>query len=157
MKAVLGEYGKLIVMAIVLCSILPVLFGEGKSGLIGMLRTAGPVENIGDADTFSLVQSIFTRKPPTLKVEVKKLNIEQEYNLLDAEEFQIEGNNQEGETVDILIWQIINPEKKDITKDVKPEKFIPLMAGEYSVVYQAREDYKGSVKTVEKEYRFIAD
>jgi hypothetical protein len=157
LNSVLGEYGKTIVLAILLCSVLLVFFADGESSFLNMLKVTEPVETVGHVDTYELVHSIFTRKPPVLSVKVRKLKKEQEYNLLDRDEFVIEGKNQEGNDADVLITKILNPEKQNITKEVNPEKFIPFMSGEYIIKYQARESFQGSIKTTEKEYKFLAD
>lgn len=157
MNSVLGEYGKTIVLVILLCSILLLVFADGKSSFLTMLKNTEAVETVGHADSYELVRSIFTRKPPVLSVTVKKLYREQEYNLLDKVMFGVIGKNEEGEEVEVLVTKISNPEKKDITKEVNPEKFIPSMAGEYLISYQAWEFFQGSIKTTEKEYRFLAD
>lgn len=157
MKMMLGEYGKLIVLVILLGSMILILFGTGEGGLPGMIKSARPEASLKDNDSFSLAQSIFSRKPPELSVKVKKLYRGQEYNLLDAESFYIEAKTAGGEEPEVSVIKVTDPKLKDITKEVLPEKFMPALSGEYRIVYRAAETYLGSIKTTEKEYNFIAD
>ena len=157
MKTILGEYGKLVVLVILLGIMLPVLLGTGEGSFIGMINNIRPAATLKDNDSFSLAASIFCRKPPKLSVKVKKLCTKQEYDLLNTESFYIEARTAEGENAEVSVIKITDPRLNDITNEVVPEKFIPLLPGEYRVVYRAVDSYHGSTKTTEKEYTFIAD
>lgn len=157
MKTVLGEYGKLIILTIVLWGMILILFGTGEDSLFGLLKNVRPSGTLGHEDTFVLAESILSRHPPKLSVTVKKLHKGQEYDLLGSEVFQIEAKNPEGEDVEISVVKITDPGQQDITKEVVPEKFTPALCGEYRITYQAADSYLGGRKTTEKEYRFIAD
>lgn len=157
MKAILGEYGKIIILSIVLCSVLVFLFQSTDRGLTGLLSRAKPAETVGAADTFELAESIFSRKPPELTVAVQKLQKGREYNLLDTNLFQVMASNEEGNPLPVSVERITDPVLKNITDETAPAKFKPELAGPYVVLYRAEENYEGSIKTTEKEYRFIVD
>lgn len=157
MKTMLGEYGKLVVLVLLLAIVLPVLSGTGEGSFIGRINNIRPAATLKDNDSFSLAESIFCRKPPNLSVKVKKLCTKQEYNLLDTEIFYIESRTAAGENAEVSVIKITDPGMNDITNEVAPEKFVPPSAGEYRVVYRAADSYHGSIKTTEKEYIFIAE
>ncbi|MGC4020416.1 MAG: hypothetical protein QM793_15140 [Muricomes sp.] len=157
MKTILGEYGKLIILTIVLCGIMLVLFGREEDSLLGMLKTVRPIATLGHEDSYVLAESILSREAPKLSVITKKLYKGKEYNLLDSKTFHIEAENQDGEDVQVSVVKITGPVQQDITSKVMPEKFVPMLCGEYRVTYRASDTCQGSTKTTEKEYRFIAD
>lgn len=157
MKTVLGEYGKLIVLTIVLLGMILILFGKGEDSIQRLLKNVRPSGTLGHEDTFTLAEAILSRQPPELSVTVKKLHKGQEYNLLDSEVLYIEAKNPEGKNVEVSVVKITDPGQQDITGEVVPEKFTPALCGEYRIIYQAADSYLGSIKTTEKEYRFIAD
>lgn len=157
MKTVLGEYGKLIILAIALCGMILILFGKGEDSLRGLLKNVRPSGTLGHEDTFVLAESILSRQPPELSVTVKKLHKGQEYDLLGTEAFYIEAKNPEGKNAEVSVVRIIGPGQQDITKEVVPKKFTPALPGEYRITYQAADSYQGSIKTTEKEYCFVVD
>lgn len=157
MKAIVGEYGKIIILSIVLCSMLLFLFGGTGGGFMGLLSKAKPEKTVGSADSFELAEAIFSRKPPVLSVTVQKLDKGREYNLLDAKEFQVKAHSEEGDALPISVERIIDPGQQDITGKTAPEKFVPESMGTYLVLYKAVENYEGSMKITEKEYRFLVD
>lgn len=157
MKVVIGEYGKVIALVLLLCSAVLFLFGKGENGFLGMLGRTAPEGNVGDEDAFNIAEAIASRKAPELSVRVRKLQKGLEYNLLDAELFEIKAENEEGNPVELRITKIVTPQNEDVTDMTVPEHFTPAYSGEYQITYQAFEVYQGSKKVREKEYRFIAD
>lgn len=158
MKAILGEYGKIIILSIVLCGVLPFLFqSTDNKGFAGLLSKAKPTATVGRADTFELAEAIFSRKPPELTVTVQKLQRGREYDLLDAGLFQVMGSNEAGEPLPVSVERITDPMLKNITNEAAPAKFKPELSGPYVVLYRTEENFEGSIKTTEKEYRFIVD
>ncbi|RHR33015.1 hypothetical protein DWX43_00930 [Clostridium sp. AF19-22AC] len=157
MKVVIGEYGKVIILALVLSGMVLFLFGKGEDGFLGMLASTGPAETIGNKDAFAAANAIASRALPELSVRVKKLRRGTEYNLLDRDLFEITAKNEDGENVELSIVRIIAPGEQDITAVTEPEHFTPGLQGEYRMTYRASEIYLGSEKAKEKEYRFIAD
>lgn len=157
MKVMFGEYGKVIVLAIVFCALLPFLFGKGTHELLGLISTASPKETVGREDAFTLAKAILVRKSPTLHVKPYKLYFGEMYDLLDKDTLVIKAENEEGETVSVSIVSVIDPEMQDITAEVDPTKFVPQKRGRYRVMYEASEVYQGSKKTLKKEYGFLVD
>lgn len=157
MKAVIGEYGKIIILAIVLCLLVSFLLGKGDTGFLGMLKAAKPLETVGHEDSFSAAEAIASRARPKLEITTEKLRQGIAYNLLDTAMFRIKAENEDGEKVDVAVIRIINPNEENITDTTIPEHFVPTLAGEYRITYEAKEVYLGSTKTRTKEYRFIAD
>ncbi|CUX20707.1 hypothetical protein BN3456_00435 [Clostridium sp. C105KSO13] len=157
MKTMLGEYGKLIILVILLGGMIPLLMGTGKGSLTGMIKNVRPAATLKDKDSYPLAESILSRKPPELSVKAKKLYRGQVYNLLDAEAFLIKVKTDGGEAAKVSVTKVTDPKEKDITKEVDPEKFMPVLPGKYRIVYRVADSFLGSTKTTEKEYSFIAD
>lgn len=157
MKTILGEYGKIIILSIVLSGMLLFLLGDTGKGFMDLLSKVKPEKTVGCADSFALAEAIFSRKPPELSVTVQKLEKGREYNLLDAKQFQVKAHNEEGNSLPVSVKRIIDSGQQDITGKTAPEKFIPERMGAYMILYEAVENYEGSIKTTEKEYRFLID
>ena len=157
MKAVIGEYGKIIIFTIALSILAAFFFERGEDGFLGLLAFAKPAEQVGNADAFGIVREIVTRKEPELSVCPKKLKKGGTYNLLDITEYEIRAVNEEGERTEISVTKIIDPKEKDITAEILPEQFVPVLPGMYQVTYQTAEQFLGSTQTTEKIYRFVTD
>ena len=157
MKVMLGGYGKVILLAVILCGMVLFLFGRSDHGFLGLLAQAKPVEQVGHEDAFETAEAIASRKVPDLSVRTEKLKRGTQYNLLDTGRFQIRAENADGEKVSLSIVKIINPAGKDITSATDAKCFLPNQKGTYQVIYRAEETYLGSLKAREKTYRFIVD
>lgn len=157
LKAVIGEYGKVILLALIFCSTALFLFSKGENGFLGMLGSAAPIESVGHNDAFEIAGAIAARAVPELSVRVRKLKKGKEYNLLDGAAFEVRAENEEGEKVDVDVIKVVNPRGEDITEAIVPQHFIPVYSGAYSITYQAVEVYLGSKKVREREYCFVAD
>ena len=157
MKAVIGEYGKIMILAVVFGSMVLFLFGKGDHDFLGIISKARPEAAVGNADTFAIAHSVFSRKAPELTVTVKKLQTGREYNIQDSGVFEIKAVNQEGGQVPVTVVRITDPVQQDITDETDPQRFVPTLNGEYRVVYRAEETSQGSTKAREKEYRVLAD
>lgn len=157
LKAVIGEYGKVIILALVLCVVVLFLFGKEQAGFLGMLKQAKPTESVGNQSAFPMAKAIAERTPPQLSVTVKKLERYGSYNLLDKEGFQIEAVNEDGEMAEVSVIKIVGPGGTELTERADPLSFIPDRRGEYHITYQAKESYLGSIKKTEKVYCFVAD
>lgn len=157
MKAVIGEYGKLIILAAIFSSMVLFLFGKGEHGFLGILGSAAPKATIGTEDAFHTASAIASRSAPELSVRVKKLKRGTAYNLLDPVMFEIIAENEDGEKADLSVVKIIDPKEQDVTDEADTEHFVPKLQGAYRITYRASEIFLGSEKTKEKEYRFIAD
>lgn len=157
MKAVIGEYGKVIILTILLGGMVLFLFGKGESGFLGILSQARPVEKVGHEDAFDLAEAIASKAAPTLSVGPKKLVLGTRYDLLDQEYFDIKTENGKGEKAKLSVIKVMAPDGQDLTEVTKAEQFVPELKGEYRITYKASGAYLGSVKTREKTYRFIVD
>lgn len=157
MKAVLGEYGKVILFTVVMGVLLLFLFGGGDTGFLGLLGGARPEASVGDADSFEIAETIFTRKTPKVFVSVKKLKKGQEYDLLDAGIFQIRAEGEDADSVEVSVVKVLDPEKNEVTDSEAPQKFFPVKAGGYYVTYRAEEIFCGSRRQSEKEYCFLVE
>lgn len=157
MKAVLGEYGKVILFTVVIGALLLFLSGRDSSGFWGLLGAARPEASVGDADSFEVTETIFTRRMPEVFVSVKKLKRGQEYDLLDVETFQIRVEGEDADSVEVSVVKVLDPEKIDITNPEAAQKFSPVKSGAYYVTYRAEEMFCGSRKQSEKEYCFLVE
>lgn len=157
MKAVIGEYGKVIILAVLLCSMVLFLFGKGDHGFLGILRTARPMENLGHEDAFETAKAIASRSAPGLSVRTVKLHEGDRYNLLDTEYFQIKAENEDGGKAELSVIKMVDPAGKDITHTTEADQFKPDQKGVYQITYRALDTYLESTKVSEKTYRFIVD
>lgn len=157
MKTVLGEYGKIIILVILLSGLLVFLFGRREKDFLGLLSVTKPREMLGKKDNFMLSQDILQRRRPTLFVKVKKLKKGQSYNMLDSGTFLLDAKNEDGKEVIISLVKLVDPEQKDITDQIHEKSFVPQKIGKYCISYRAEEVYKGSVKAVEQQYCFLVN
>lgn len=157
MKAVIGEYGKVIILAVVLGMLVLFLFGRGNHGFLGMISKARPEAAVGNEDSFAMAQTVFSRKVPELSVSVRKLQKGREYNLLDSGLFEIRAVNPEGEEVPVTIVKLTAPGQQDITGKTDPRRFVPSISGEYQITYRAEESFQGSIRAKEKKYSVLVD
>ena len=141
MKAVIGEYGKVIILAVVLGMLVLFLFGRGNHGFLGMISKARPEAAVA----------------PELSVSVRKLQKGRKYNLLDSGLFEIKAVNQEGEAVPVTIVKLTAPGQQDITGETDPRMFVPFISGEYQITYRAEESFQGSMRAKEKKYSVLVD
>lgn len=153
----IAEYGKVIILAIVIGSIVMFMLGKGQAGFTEILKKARPVESVGHQSAFEAAKAIAGRTPPKLSVSVKKLKRHEAYNLLDEKMFEVKAVNEDGEKVKVSVVKMIAPDGTEITESVNPQHFIPDRQGGYYITYKAKESYIGSIKTTEKTYCFIAD
>lgn len=156
MKTWLGEYGRIILLAIAAFAILSFAMSKSGTGLLGMLGRVKPEATAGDADSAALVDNISEREPPSLSVRVKKLKAGETYNLLDEAVFQIQAFNAEGEKLAVSIAKLLGPDGEEVLHQTDPFHFVPDRGG-YQITYYVEEIYLTAKKSVEKTYYFIAD
>lgn len=157
LKAVIGEYGKIIVLTVIACILILFMLGGGGKGLEEILKSTGPKATVGHGDSHELADDIASRNIPVLAVTAKKLKKGMKYNLLHAEAFGIQAENEDGDVLPVSVTKIISPLEEDITATADPQNFIPTQSGIYKIRYSTEENYLGSIKRNEKEYRFVAD
>ncbi len=153
MKSFLGEYGKIIILAVALIGILAFVFGNSDEQLMGMLRKAEPKATVEHQDNSGIVGDITNRKPPILTIEKRTFRVGNTYNLLDG----TEARNADGQYLAVEIEKIVNPENKEITETVDIQKFVPKWSGSYQITYSAEETYMTVKKKTEKTMVFVAD
>lgn len=153
MKSFLGEYGKIIILAVALIGILAFVFGNSDEQLIGMLRKAKPKATVENQDNSGIVGDITGRESPVLTIEKRKFQIGNTYNLLDG----TEARNADGQYLPVEIEKIMNPENKEITETVDIQNFVPKWRGSYQITYSAEEIYMTVKKKTEKTMVFVAD
>lgn len=155
MKSAIGEYGRIILLVLVLVGIIIFTFGRGEDELLGMLQAAKPTASVGNADSIELVGDISKRKPPSLNISTPKLSAGTEYNLLNKSFFRIEALNEDNEELPVSIVSI-KKNGEEMINSVLPEKFVPIK-GKYYVTYHTEETYKTLKKETNKTVIFVAD
>ncbi len=80
LKAVIGEYGKIIVLTVIACILILFMFGGGAKGLEEILKSTGPKATVGHGDSHELADDIASRNIPVLAVTTKKLKKGMKYN-----------------------------------------------------------------------------
>ena len=96
MRAILGEYGKVIVCAIVILSIFGYCFTL-KSGSVAA-SLPSPTVTVKSDDSFNLVDDVSKRAYPTITVPKAdcKLKIKRTYNLLNQNTVHVSATNVDG-------------------------------------------------------------
>lgn len=153
MKSFLGEYGKIIILAVALIGILAFVFENSDEQLMGMLRKAEPKATVEHQDNSGIVGDITSRKPPILTIEKRTFRVGNTYSLLDG----TEARNADGQYLAVEIEKIVNPENKEITETVDIQNFVPKWSGSYQITYSAEETYMTVKKKTEKTMVFVAD
>jgi hypothetical protein len=157
MKTFMEEYGKIIMLAILLSGLIIYVFNLDDGGFLGDLSKAHAVETVGDADNSQLMSDVGRRSNPTLEVKTKKLRVGNEYNLLDKNEYSIEAKNADSAVLAVSVKSIVNPDGDELVDYVDPESFKPDKIGVYAITYETNEVYRTFVKSTEKVYQFVAD
>ena len=110
MRAILGEYGKVIVCAIVILSIFGYCFTL-KSGSVAA-SLPSPTVTVKSDDSFNLVDDVSKRAYPTITVPKAdcKLKIKRTYNLLNQNTVHVSATNADGNALSYSITRIEFPD-----------------------------------------------
>ncbi len=158
MKSWIGEYGRVVVAAIVVCALLLFLGSSSRQGVLGMLAAAAPGSSLGEMDSYDMLKGLSKRADPSLSVTVKKLECGKEYDLLGEKEFYVKSENADGESLPVSITKLTAPDGNNLEHSVDPHRFCPKQRGVYQITYQTKENYQGSyTREVTKQYRFVVD
>lgn len=155
MKALIGEYGRIILLVIVSVGVILFLFGRNQTGFLGMLHEAKPIANVGNDDSIQLVDDLSKREVPLLSIKTPKLSVNKTYNLLDKTFFNIKAFNADGEEMPVSIVSV-KKDGSEIKDTIELDKFHP-KKGSYHVTYHTEEIYKTLKKEANKTIILVAD
>lgn len=152
MKQFIGQYGKIIILAIVILPILTFLLSTGKGSFASKMPE--PTSKYQDADSSVLVGDISKRKPPTVVVNSVKMNEGIRYQF--GSNTFVDYNNQDGNknNTTLVVKEVIDPKGKSFAN---PSAEFVAIKGVYQVKYQVKEVYRSSDRITIKEAKFICD
>ena len=153
MKALLGTYGKLVVLILALFGTLTFLLGSGDSSFAKQMKK--PVASFKYESSEELVDMIASRADPTLSVDGIKMEHGVIYDLLDADIMNISALNADGETLPVTVTKISNINGYEADPS-SASSFLP-SRGIYNVVYHTEETFHGVVKSADLTVRYVVD
>lgn len=152
MKQFLGQYGKIIILAIVILPILTFLLSTGEGSFASKMPE--PTSKYQDADSSVLVGDISKRKPPTVTIKNAKMKKGIRYNF--GSSTFVDYANQDGNknNTTLVIKKVTDPYGSNVAS---PSADFVAKKGIYKVKYQVTEVYKSSKRITNKEAKFICD
>lgn len=146
MGSIIKEYGKIIVVVLLLAGLLSFLIGSKKAGLLDMLSAAEPKAEVKNQNNVDLLVEESKRLPPVLVIKTGKLTVGIRYQF---SQFVTEAHDMEGTQLEVVIMKIIGPGGMVIDAD-------PIVAikGTYKVTYRIVDAHGLQTK---KTVCFVAD
>lgn len=158
MKSWIGEYGKIVIMAIMLSVLFLFLWDRTETGFLGSVSKARPESFLKEADNVEVLVQQKPRPAPTLTVKMSKLKYQECYNLLKGEEISASAWDADGKELPVCVTKLTAPDGSSLEESLDPESFWANQRGVYEITYQTTENYQGSyVKKVTKICRFTVD
>lgn len=151
MKAFLGQYAKVILIALCVTGLVVFLLSAGGGSFRSYIPE--PVATAGKEDSGVLVDDIAARKAPVITVKKVKLKAGNSYNLKGAS--YVSAVDADGDAMTVKIEKIIQPDGSQLS--VPANGIIQAKKGNYKVTYSAQETYKTVVNRSEKTATFVAD
>ena len=158
MRAFLGEYGKVIVCAIVILSIFGYCFTL-KSGSVAA-SLPSPTVTVKSDDSFALVDDVSKRANPTITIPSAdcKIHAKEAYDLMDPDIFNVSALNADGNA---LAYSVVKVEYPNGTiKNIDASGSYSVCsdtAGVLKVTYRTEENYNGRELRTEKTFQFVVD
>ena len=158
MKSFMAEYGRMIVLSILLAIMFAFLWSRTESGYLGMLSDTKPKLLLKENDNVDDLVQLRPRPEPVLSVSVSKLEYQREYDLIHGKEIHASAADADGNSLPVCAINLVAPDGSVLEDDWNPEKFYTDQRGVYEITYQAEENYQGAyIKKVKKTCRFIVD
>lgn len=153
MKAILGEYGRLIILIIASAGIFAYFFGTGFRRQLVEIKPKETLRAVSQSRELEIQQ---TAEKQTLTVKTEKLKTGECYDLLS---FCTDAYGKEnGHKVEII--QITDPKGMDLLAEDQtcdPARFVPEEKGVYEVVYQGVQWHTGGYPVqIQKTFRYLA-
>ena len=160
MRAILGEYGKVIVCAIVILSVFGYCFTL-KSGSVAA-SLPSPTVTVKSDDSFNLVDDVSKRAYPTITVPKAdcKLKIKRTYNLLNQNTVHVSATNADGNALSYSVTRIEFPDGTVKEKEAAESSAYSVSSnttGTMKVTYMTKETYNGRELKTEKTVQFLFD
>ena len=151
MKEILGQYGKIVILMIVIIPIIMFLF-QTDSGFISKMPE--PTSKYGNSNSAELAGDISRREPPTVTIKNLKMKKNQKYQF--QSDVFVDYLNQDGNKTNtqLIVKQVIGP---DGNKFADPSAEFVARRGVYKVKYQVTELYRSGKRTTEKDAVYICD
>lgn len=156
MRAILGEYGKVIICVIVTGIIFAYCFSLQSNSVAASLPS--PEVKVKSEDSLSLVGDVSGRLAPVITVQSKKLSKNTVCNLLDAG--VVTAQNADGTALTCTVTRLEYPDgtvKTGTDADNFAKAFVSSREGTAKVTYRTTENYKGRELVTEKTFTFVID
>lgn len=155
MKAMFGQYSKVVILLLAIISLVLFVFSTGANSFAGQMQVTKPEASYGKEDNEILMDDIAARKKPVITVTKNKLKRAQSYTFLNFASVKFEDNSATGQK--IYVKQIEKPDGSFITDQTTLSNPIKVSRGTYTVTYRAEETYKGAFKFVDHVAKFVVD
>lgn len=156
MKAIFGQYGKVIVLVLAVIPLILFLNPAGDNSFYSIVKkNATPKAGYGKEDNGIVLDEIAARKEPVITIRKTKMKENSSYNFMDYVSVSFQDTNATNQK--IFISKIIPPTGNAITDETTLSSPIQVKRGVYIVTYRAQETYKGVTKHYDKSARFIVD
>lgn len=155
MKSFLGQYGKIIILVLVLMPLLTFMFYGGFKE--AMPKDDHLQTHVTDKeDSEILVDDIAAREKPELTIRVEKLKYKQYVQFLDfaTAKFAPVENLSDVTNQKVIVKRIKTPDDTVLKNQTEP---VRVKHGIYKVTYRAEETYKTALKYTEQTVNFIVD
>lgn len=151
MKTFLGNYAKVVIIALVVTGLVVFLLSTGSGSFRSYIPE--PTATAGKEDSGALMDDIAARKAPVITINKVKLKSGNSYNFKSTT--FVSAKDEDGGALSVKIEEIIQP---DGTKLTVPENgIVKVKKGNYRVTYSAQEIYQTVVNRSEKTATFVAD
>lgn len=156
MKAIFGQYGKVVVLVLAVTALLAFLNPAWENSFYSIIKmNATPKAEYGKEDNGNVLDDIAARKEPIITVTKTKLKENSSYNFIDYASVSFQDSNATDQK--LFISKIILPTGDEITDQTVLSAPIQVKRGLYIVTYRAQETYKGITKHYDQSARFIVD
>ena len=158
MRAFLGEYGKVIICAIMTISIFGYCFTLNDGSVAASLPS--PTVSVKSDDSFQLVNNVSKRTYPTLTIpkEDCKMKVKQVYDLMDPNEIHVSAQNADGTALPYSVVRVEFPDGTIATPEPSGTYAVcSSTSGILKVTYRTEENYNGRELRSEKTCQFVVD
>lgn len=160
MRSILGEYGKIIVCAIMVLSIFGYCFTLRNDSVAASLPS--PTVTVKSDDSFALVDDVSKRPYPTITIpkEDCKLQIRKTYNLMSPTKFHVSATNADGTALSYKVVKLVLPDGSVLEKEaaeVGAYSVATNQTGTMQVTYETQETYNGRELKTQKTFQFVID
>lgn len=122
-------------------------------GKMTMFKDMSVVSEVKSEDESDVVNDIGSRNKPDIVATMKKLSVNQTYNLVTI--FNVKGRNADGQDLTATLVELKDSSGRKLTVSGSSYKFT--QPGVYVAKYNTKETYKGTVLSTDKSFKIVVD